>query len=241
MKNCIILIPIYKETLSSEELFSVENSLNKLKGCKINFIAPKSLNCTFYEKISGVEEFKRFDDEYFLGIKGYNRLLLSKSFYEEFIKYEFLLILQTDAIILKNDLAYWCCQPYDYIGAPWPSPFEIIVSTGCFEGKYAKHVRASVGNGGLSLRRIRKCIDLLEEFPIEREIFTTTGSNEDLFFSIMGMLSTDFLLPNEIVASKFSMECNPEIFYKINGNRMPMGVHAWSKYNLEFWSDVIKY
>ena len=30
-----------------------------------------------------------------------------------------MLIYQLDAFVFQDDLAYWCQQNYDYIGAPW--------------------------------------------------------------------------------------------------------------------------
>ena len=98
-----------------------------------------------------------------------------------------------------------------------------------------KTVRALVGNGGLSLRRIRKCQALLREFPQALEMFRRTGSSEDLYFAIMGLLSADFVLPNEREAARFSWELQPEHYHAIDC-RPPMGGHAWWKYSPNFWA-----
>jgi hypothetical protein len=104
-----------------------------------------------------------------------------------------------------------------------------------FCGAHAKTVRALVGNGGLSLRRIRKCQALLREFPQALEMFRRTGSSEDLYFAIMGLLSADFVLPNEREAARFSWELQPEHYHAIDC-RPPMGGHAWWKYSPNFWA-----
>jgi hypothetical protein len=48
-------------------------------------------------------------------------------------------------------------------------------------------------------------------------------------------LSNDFVIPNEITASRFSMELQPSYYYAVNGGHLPMGGHAWWKYEPQFW------
>jgi hypothetical protein len=156
-------------------------------------------------------------------------------FYERFSNYKFILILQTDAIILRDELDFWCAQPFDYVGAPWPDGYEIFVNLGLFEGEYGKRVKVEVGNGGLSLRRVNKCISLLKEFEAAISVFCSSGSSEDLFFSVMASLSNDFVVPNAITASRFSLELSPSFFFHVNGGQMPMGGHAWWRHEPEFW------
>lgn len=233
--SVIVVIPIYKTQLDILERQGLDYSLTKLSAKKVLFIGPSCLDRGFYQETYPELEFVAFDDECFASIAGYNRLLLSESFYQRFAEDEFLLILQTDAIILRDDLDYWCAQPFDYIGAPWPDGVEVYLNLGRFLGDKGKRVRAIVGNGGLSLRRIKKCIALLHEFPEAVDVFIRSGSNEDLFFSLMGLVSNDFLLPNEITASRFATEIKPSYYYSVNGEVVPMGGHAWTLYEKDFW------
>jgi hypothetical protein len=181
----------------------------------------------------------RFAPPAFSNLTEYSRLLLSESFYARYARWEFMLILQTDAVLLSDELDSWCAHPFDYVGAPWPKPFELYINTGRFEGDAGRHVRATVGNGGLSLRRISKCSALLREFELETSLFRQSGSSEDLFFSTMGLLSNDFIVPNEVTASRFAMEGLPQYYMRLNGGRLPMGAHAWMKNDLEFWRSVL--
>lgn len=235
----IVLVPIYKDTLDEQERFSLNYSLMKLEGRDVRFIAPSKLDKEYYSVHYPTVPVIEFSDEYFTSIQGYNRLLLNTEFYEFFKQFEFMLILQTDAIVLRDELDRWGLEVFDYVGAPWPDGVELFVNLGRFSGANGKRVRAMVGNGGLSLRRIRKCTSLLQEFPEAAEYFLRSGSSEDLFFSLMGLLSKDFVLPNEITASLFSMELRPSYYYSVNGMRLPMGCHAWSKYEPSFWSQHI--
>lgn len=240
MKDVVTLVPIYKAELNLLEMYSLNYSLDALKGRTVIFIGPKNLDRSYYLEHYSAIPFEAFDAPCFESVEEYNRLLLSPSFYERYSDYEFILILQTDAIILRDELDYWCAQPFDYIGAPWPEGYELFVNLGLFEGQYGKHVKVAVGNGGLSLRRNRKCISLLKEFEIAISVFASTGSSEDLFFSVMASLSGDFIVPNEITASRFSLELSPSYYFHVNGGRMPMGGHAWWRHEPEFWQAYLR-
>lgn len=235
MEKIVILVPIYKNTLDPLERYSLDRSLSVLGGRDVLFIGSETLDRKYYSEHYPAIPFVAYDALYFSSIVGYNQLLLSQAFYSSYSAYEFMLILQTDAFMLKDELDFWRAQPFDYVGAPWPDGYELFVNAGRFEGAFGKNVKVFVGNGGFSLRRIGKCISLLGEFGEIVDIFTRTGSSEDLFFSVMGALSEDFIIPNEITASRFSLELKPSYYYAVNGNRLPMGGHAWWKYEPEFW------
>ena len=235
----VVLVPIYRAHLDALEQFSLDVSLSVLAGRYVRFIGPSGMDLSLYTERYPSVPFIGFDEASFSSIPGYNRLLLSPEFYQQFAEYEFMRILQTDAIILRDELDYWCVQPFDYIGAPWPDGYELFVNLGLFEGAFGKRVKVHVGNGGLSLRRISKCVSLLNEFDIAISVFSHTGSSEDLFFSVMGALSGDFIIPNEITASRFALELKPSYYVAVNGGKLPMGGHAWWKHEPEFWRKLL--
>lgn len=234
MTEVEIIVPIYKEVLSAREEFSLDHSLNALANYRRVFIAPIGLNIAYYTKRHG-GCFRFYHPDFFSSIQGYNRLLVSVEFYEGFAGVAFLLILQPDVFVFRDDLPRWLSQPFDYVGAPWPEGFELRVQAGKFARAGGKTIKAYVGNGGFSLRRRAKCIALIREHAEIANWFVVTGSNEDLFFAIMGSLSSDFILPNQMTASEFSVELEPEKYFELNGQVLPMGVHAWEKYRPEFW------
>ena len=235
-RRLAILVPIYQETLSGLEHFSLTHSLAALApGRQVSFIAPDTLNAAFYTTNFPGVPLRRFDPVFFASIQGYNRLLLSPDFYSQFLPYDFMLILQTDALLLRDELDAWTASPYDYVGAPWPEGVEIFVNLDRYAGDFGQTVKARVGNGGLSLRRIKACLALLQEFPQALQYFTLSSSSEDLFFSIMGCLSQAFCLPNEWAAARFSLELGAAKYCAINGALPPMGGHAWWKYDPAFW------
>ena len=241
MTSVIVLVPIYQAHLSPLEHYSLSTSIAALPGRTIAFIGPEGLDLAFYREHYPQIPFTPFAQDYFASIPGYNRLLLSPAFYQRYLDlgHEFMLILQTDAVVLRDELDHWCAQPFDYVGAPWPDGVELFVNLGRFEGDRGRRVRAMVGNGGLSLRRNAKHAALLQEFPEAATYFTQSGSSEDLFFSLMGALSGDFVLPNEITASRFAMELKPAYYMAVNGGHPPMGGHAWWKYDVPFWKALL--
>lgn len=233
--SVVVAVPIYNVSLSDLEQFSLDQTFKILKDREIMFFCPDGLDITYYRGRYPTAKYVYFKKDYFVSVYDYSRLLLTKPFYEAFSNVEFLLIVQPDVYIFRDDLDYWTTQPFDYIGAPWPHGMQLNLKLGRYLRIGGKAVISYVGNGGFSLRRVQKCIDLIEEFPDVIDTFFKSGSNEDLFYSIVGQLSTSFILPNQIIASKFAIEVEPEHYYEISGELSPMGVHAFEKYAPEFW------
>jgi hypothetical protein len=235
MKKVITLVPIYKPALTAMELFSLKHSLAVLQNREIALFGPVNLDRTFYQSHLGPRTFIPFDPAHFTSLQSYSQLLLDRAFYEHFVDYEFALLLQPDAIILRDELDTWCALPYDYIGAPWPDGWSVSVNVAPFAGPLAKRITFYVGNGGLSLRRIQSCIRLIERHQSVINECQKQLAIEDIVLAILGALTDGFIVPNQITASRFSMELKPSHFYAINGGYLPMGGHSWWEYEPEFW------
>ena len=95
----------------------------------------------------------------------YSRLLLNPRFYD-LIDTEMFLVFQTDSMInpVCRDYIYQFME-YDYVGAPWA------------EKRFSQ--TGGVGNGGLSLRRKSKMLQVLKNQPGLRD----SHINEDVLFS----------------------------------------------------------
>jgi hypothetical protein len=234
-----VLIPIYKPTLLPLEEFSVTHSLSLIKERECVFVAPDGLDVSYYQKHYPRSRFELFAPENFTSVESYSRLLLSPDFYNRFLDYEFILILQPDAILFRDDLDFWMDQGYDYIGAPWPEGIEITLWRDDFQGDRRQRIRTHVGNGGLSLRRVRSCLELINEFPETYAAFVRSGTNEDAYFSLLATQSACFRIPEPIVASRFSMELAPDRYFADNGQCMPMGAHGWWSVQPTFWAPCL--
>lgn len=257
----IALIPVYKalRLLNKYEEISIVNNFRQLNDfLDIAFIGPNELMDEYTLKYPQLN-FYCFKEIFFRNIQGYNELLKSLPFYKTFDKYNYLLIIQTDAWILgsPNDLVYF--YKYDYCGA-------ISFNEDGIHGF----------NGGLSLRNVQSSIRVLKslnnyERPLDiwrrhfpsKELFKPhkiisflldvairkrihyrlnffEKCNEDIFWSVLAPKAvSDFKVISQKDAVKFSWEHNCEEFEKKYS--LPFGCHGWWNYNYDFWIKYIKY
>ncbi len=252
MKNMVV-IPVYKERLSEEELRSLRQCIRILGKHDICLIGPESLNHSLYdtefqkERVTYRTEY--FDDSYFNSQRGYNRLMLTREFYQRFSEWEYLLIYQLDAFVFSDQLDEWCEKGYDYIGAPWRKLNQQI----------DWH---NSGNGGFSLRKVASFIRLFDHQgkvltlkglwkfhryrgPLHRTPLVIKGFfgiynqledyingdrvNEDLFYACLGHCTRHpFGIPETREAMFFAFEEAPSELYSYT-KQLPFGCHAYVK------------
>jgi len=125
----------------------------------------------------------------------YSKLLMNNRVIYDNIPTEIFLIFQTDSIILeKNKHEINNFLKYDYVGAPW-----------------GYQTTQDVGNGGLSLRRKSKMIEIMEKEPESKK-----NLPEDVFFA--NATSVRLYKPSPKEAFLFSIE-------NVHGNMNPFGCH----------------
>ena len=112
--SVLIVVPRYTSALAPDDQLSLLHLRHFLHQYDTCYISPQSLHLDDPEF-----PIIRFDDRYFSGIPGYNRLMLSKSFYDLFSAWEYILIYQLDCLVFSDQLSQWCDRGYDYIGSPW--------------------------------------------------------------------------------------------------------------------------
>lgn len=154
MNQVAVIIPCYKERPTVTEMAAIKQCYKILGKHPIFFVIPEGLNLDYYEKCLGEKvDYVSFAPHFFTSIEEYSELLKQNSFYKAFSNYKYILIYQTDAWVFKDDLLSWCHKGYDYIGAPW---FE----------NFSSHENGkelwTVGNGGFSLRRVDKFLQLTD-------------------------------------------------------------------------------
>jgi len=271
-KDCAVIVPIYKDyvMLSSDEVWSYMQLLTIFPKRQKIIVTSKNVDILRYieeARECGVSlKVEIFDVSYFQSTATYNELMLSSEFYRRFLLYDYMLIYQLDAYVFEDKLDYWMSKEYDYIGAPWFT-------------HYGDHESGDelweVGNGGLSLRRVKFYYDLLTyKFILYRGLDIKHGLyqfikslaksfgyhntikwhkkymkgvlNEDCFLSYHLKEITNnpkFLpsIPSPQEAIAFAFEKSPSFLFEKNGRRLPMGCHAFMKYEYKnFWSAYIK-
>jgi hypothetical protein len=234
-----IVLPIYQPSLDDVEvLATVDRAIALLKHGDWHLFAPMSLETSFYEKRYG-KAIVRFPDACLDSVRNYNRLLLTDEFYATFAQYEYMLVIQDDVYVLRDDLAYWQTRRFDYIGAPWPMGLEYVLSMSHKPGIHGHTVTAYVGNGGFSLRRIAACRQLLAEFAEEAAWFRKHQQPEDMFFSFFGQFSQQFTLPSLRVAAAFAWEARLPRMHALCEGQLPMAIHAYDRFDPEFFARTI--
>lgn len=229
-KLCIVT-PIWKIELTPNELKNIIFSLNLNSEYDHYFVCPKNLNIEFYKNMFSNSYFVFYDDFYFENIKGYNVLLQSSFFYEKFHDYYFMLILQTDALLVKN-VNSLVEYDFDYIGAPWEN--SLILPRYVFKNKivtmFLKKIglreKCYVGNGGLSIRKIGVFIKVCKKYDVINWL------NEDMRFSLLGVKKII-----EIPDLDFSKDIFFEKTNKCIGEFPDVyGYHAMEKYYPDLYS-----
>lgn len=258
-----IVIPIYKASLSRYEQISLERCFTVLRNYPIIGVKPYNFDIDVCYSQFSFHKFTSFNDDFFKSISGYNRLMLSDAFYQSFSEYDFILIYQLDCFVFDDQLQEWCMRGYDYIGAPWLSTYQspdLIKSVKeNFLRKYhiirnirdkenpdlpsQKQFQNTVGNGGFSLRRVAKFIDVCRKYREEIDLYNRNDHhtyNEDVFFSIeLNRLRPVLKIPNYKIASHFALENSPEIGLALNKGKLPFGCHDWDEY-VDFWRPYFK-
>ena len=272
-QSVVVIVPVYK-LLNKSEIQSME-SLNKLESqsnlhvCLVgsDFFVQLNYDC-LTPLLSDFITLKKasFDEGYFKDVVSYNRLLLSNEFYQRFKSYEYMLVFQTDAFIIKDSLDVFIDKAYTYIGAPW-----LVADVPEKEGLL-------VGNGGFSLRHIpsfikalklnltisdslwklyhpannwkRRLFKLFVYLPAQflskiqgRSFFFEKAKynwmNEDVVWSQFIQDHKEYTLSSLEDALMFSFETMPRECYRLNNNQLPFGCHALEKYDPQFWKSHI--
>lgn len=133
-----------------------------------------------------------------LNMRTYSELLADRHIIYDHIYTEYFLVFQTDSMIFKKNL-YLLDEMikgnYDYIGAPW------------LNTDYKPNVeRDFIGNGGFSLRKTKKMIEIIEKHKYNEhnsDIFEFWA--EDLYFT-KKYPDMNTVKPTYDIAKKFSVE-----------------------------------
>jgi hypothetical protein len=248
-----ILIPTHKYIFNYYEEQSISKVFSFYKNfLDIYFICPENIKENF--KNYGVK-IASFPDKFFLNHKAYNKLCMNKSFYYRFKKYEYILISQTDSIILEDKLSFWCQSDLSYIGGPSFHKKNITK-----EPKSPKYFC----NGGFSLRKVNDFIEVLESNKIFFKnidlkqlnqiffrgyflkysklffdlIFTNNKAhfidnfflNEDVFFTYFAKLfSLNFKTPKNVNdCASFAFSDGIKYFIE-NFRNTPFGIHGYNR------------
>ena len=221
-KRCVIVIPVYKNKLGCFEEESLKQVV-KIFGGKYELVllCPMSLDVSIYNQTANYDfSILRCTNEYFKSQKSYSDLCEEWRFYDALSEYEYMVIYQLDAWVFDDRLEYFLNAGYDYIGAPH------LIGVG-------SRPEGENGNGGFCLRRIKPFIDVCKKTD-----FSKYKMLEDCAFTGTSLKSNFNLAPLKL-CREFSFQEYPEMQFAKNNNKLPMGCHAFRKYNERFWKSYI--
>jgi hypothetical protein len=257
-----VVIPLWRTELPPDEQRSLKSVRDVLRDDPRIFVAPQSLEIS--SNFLRGENVLRFPDHYFTYPHGYNRLLLSRGFFERLSAYQFVLVYQLDCLVLADRLHEWCARGYDYVGAPWHDD----------HGRAPGDKVWRVGNGGFSLRKVATALAVLGKrirrgslfavppvtmpqpaglawfvanlrhrlrqhcglWTVEDELSACFCDNEDRFWALEApKIWPDYRKPDVDEALDFAFEREPRVCLERTEGRLPFGCHAWAKHDREFW------
>ena len=259
-----VVIPIYTLKLSDVDWLALRQCFKVLGHHDIAIIKPQSLDLSpFPDLIGGNPQYRveAFDDSYFAGREGYNRLMLSTDLYRRFLDSRYIFIHQSDVYVFRDELEQWCQRGYDYIGAPWlPAegdvsgwnlPRRAIYMLRQLMGKrksscHPINLKYRVGNGGCSLRHTSHLHDASVKLADALARAAADSSTSENFEDVVWSVRVNELSPGTLriapyqEAALFSIESHPSMAMRITGGQLPMATHAFARRrNRTFWKQYI--
>ena len=256
----VVVIPVHLPDPTSAETISLRQCSTVLSRWDIFILAPEFLDLAAYHALITNAKELRVKSCWMESLNSYNQMMMSPLVFRTLKHYTHMLLHEPDAIVLRDELEYWCNQPFDYIGAPW---FED------FKDAHSEARAVGVGNSGFSLHRLdmsryvtssrkrwypwRQVINDLTRgvrgnLPCLRRGYVGAGSggqmkgawklyqeNCDKFWSyLVPRVFPEFKVAPVTSAVKFSWEVLPARCMAMNQGKLPFGIHAWVKYDIDF-------
>ena len=119
-----VVIPIYRAELKDWEQASLANTMQVLAAYPIVWLKPEDVDLHDLTVLYPQAEIMNVSSEWLgtkNGIAGYNRMMMSESFYDLFGDTTYILICHLDAWIFRDEVLRWCETGYDLVAAPWPT------------------------------------------------------------------------------------------------------------------------
>ena len=226
--------------LSNTDLMAFNYSIKNLKRDFDVFCITTTKQQSYVENILGIDIHKTIvRDSELASINKYTRFLKNIAFYDLFKEYEYLLVWQEDAVILRELKEFKQLRDASFIGAP------ISKSSNDYVIEY-------VGNGGLSFRNVEDHRSILEsKINLKNPTWFTNLSvrnrltyyvekissfsgislinyNEDFFWCCLVDDAT-YRVPSIDLARHFFWETDLHIL-NLQSCELPFGCHAWEKY-----------
>jgi hypothetical protein len=241
-----IVTPTHKETLSEIEIRRLNLTLKSNPKSPHIFVIPNGMSCTNLLSVFPNSLIVSKPSYYFTSVNAYNSLMLSSEFYMDYQSYEYILLAQTDAFVVR-DIASLPNLGFPYIGASW-NPSFILTPIGWrifVNRKFPRSIKSHElegGNGGLSLRNIKVMLDVLHRGAELRESRSFMQENirrinEDLAISYLCNIF-GYKMPDRDTLDKIFVETNSSETY---AGDLVFGFHGLNKHNSILEEELLLY
>jgi hypothetical protein len=257
----VVVVPVHRASPIDSERVALRQCGRCLAGHDIVLLAPKGLDLGAYRELMPASESLRIDPRWMSGRREYNRLMITPLVYDAMADYTHMLVHEPDAIVLRDELEYWCRQPFDYIGAPWfdrysdALPDARVIGAGNFgfSLRVVSAARAVLASGG-SWYPLRGIVaDLLrgalgDRKGLQRGLRTLRragrlrdaanfyeGNCDSYWAQVVPRRVPEFRVAPPQRAARFSWEVLPRRCQAMTHGALPFGAHAWARYEPGFW------
>jgi len=249
----VVVVPWHPHDVCEEERIALKSIRHYAEGAELVVATPKSSSIPPYLRPSRIEVFPAFYFETFLAN---NRLMTSEIFYRRFQDYDQMLLVHADVLLLKPlDPLLKVRYPWSYAGAPWVGyrpggrlklecvgnggfsmrriPDFLDVLTGSSIPFFPQH---TTFHKGLALWA---CLLGCHAARFNRERLSHVMNRheilEDVYWSkVAQALSRRYTVAPIREAMALSYESFPAYVHSQNHGRLPYGVHAWWRFDVDF-------
>ena len=136
--NPTVLVPVHKSKPTELEFISLRQCGRCFALRPLVLLAPVGIDLNAYRALLPGARVIRVDAGWMSSVGAYNRLMVSPMVYDLLSEHTHVLVHEPDAFVLRDELDFWCTEPYDYIGAPWfagytnPAPNAPLLGVGNF-------------------------------------------------------------------------------------------------------------
>lgn len=264
----MILIPVHKPDITTEESKSLLQCNKILNDTDKFLVYPAGMAIEAYTQLIPGLILQPVASSWLCSLQAYNKMKCDHAFYKLFSNYNFMLTYETDAYVFSDEWSKANVFKYDYIGAPWfekygesgkfknggNSGFSMRNITACLkvleirkdlkikwnkmnELKLPSFVKSLIFTGRIAFN---SSLNLFADNYYYSRFFSEDPISEDIFWSTVVPKVFPFKTASSQDAVRFSFEKNPALLYKMNNDTLPLGCHAWAKYDPGFWNRFIR-
>lgn len=262
----VVLVFAHQPALAWHEAISFAQCVRVLGAHPLRLVCPAGLDVSAYRAIAPDIVVDFIPPRWLASYRAYNRLKILPGLYRRYSAYEYILTCELDAFVFRDDLAAWCAEGWDFVGAP--------TFAGYLDAR-PDNAPMPLLNSGFSLRRTRSMLRVSRTLRyIERPAdvfaawraagrpslgslllalsqlafhnnffapFNDFGGNEDDFWCLRAARRFPWfrLAPYE-VARRFAFEMNAPRLLAENSGCLPFGCHKWATLTPDFWRPFVE-